>query len=179
MCKRTSPDRAHASASLVLPCGRCAGTGTPLQDGGIAAPVSAAGSQGSHGPGMHEGGGRKGTKFRGLAAEDEELLAATEASLVSQAAVCGPVNDVAAVGHEAGHDLRRSHRSREHDHASSCIEIASSYAEKPRLWRIEMEMSKPCDEIDLRNALKKIPAPYTCTVVNAEPILDQDTAHPR
>ena len=117
------------------------GTGTPLQPGGIAEPVRAVGS---------------GAKHQGLAAEDEELLAATEASLAAEAAK----TSAESVG---------SKRRRQPDRLQDMLSQTGPQLEAPTTWCVTLQMSKPSDEVTVREVLAKARG---FTVLRAAPVFD-------
>ena len=104
------------------------GTGAPLQQGGIAEPVKANGVSARH----------KGL----IAAEDEELLAATEASVRAEAAAA-----------KGGTSSKRQRRADEPAAAQAAQDAEQLASLAPRVWLVTVEMARPSDEVDVRKAL--------------------------
>ena len=143
------------------------GTGTPLQEGGIASPVAAVANGGGGGGTAALAAAGGGGKHRGLGlgAEGEgalEVLAKAEVEAAK-----------AADGHGGSSNSKRQRRQKEPT-ASITTRIPTAEAvddpwlAMPRTWRVELRMATPSDEIDVRRALEKTRG--VAEVLRAEPV---------
>ena len=164
------------------------GTGTPLQEGGIASPVAAVGNGGGGGGTAALAAAGGGGKHRGLGlgAEGEgalEVLSTAEVEAADshralsrnefpQGALEVEATE-AADGHGGSSNSKRQRRQKEPTAAittriPAAEAVDDPWLAMPRMWRVELRMATPSDEIDVRRALEKTRG--VAEVLRAEPV---------